>query len=670
MIGANLPCSCLQCLALKNSKKLWLTNWRTKPSVSLEAPNPTSPPPCSSPCSRLSATPRFQIFLLIEILPLTSSNTSVTPDCPSRASPLPFGKPKGWYPLQGVTLHLILPHSLRCPADTYFTQVAMHYPHLQYASGQTVAFAHYEDPLPDQLATKLPVDIQNVSYHCSGYRLLHWSPRLAAGSNKLPPDDVCNIIRVAATLSYYVARQVRRNQESSKLLILTPHNDTVDDILDAVGLPPDNLPPSLYEFYLVMIYRQQILPTTLTEFTRTDHKGKQYTPLLENVTFREIHTKISNNPALHQDLERRATIDTIVQVALDFPKGFSSYCTISNTVKAIGIGGVASVFVSCKISDFLTKTKEAQARNLVALTRSKGLCVLLLPSTDRFPNSSLHFLRTLCAFRHGMFSIGASPIDLPKLGAFITQPDVKYDGTPSIYTADTWQVTHQISWYGTWHCLPLAIAVSYAKHTFYFTLSLRTGVVPSSNVHQLDASAFEWKGSVPNHPSATISFARDGLVLQAQFPMVLFPFPAGRGSTSILSSKPTHYTLRPVSGTYFFANASFNKGHTHPLSTGLHDPDDIPFPPQMIRWPQDSPSVLPVALATPAQRNPVPSWLPADSKTLYQQGLEALATEDALHNANPAHWLPAYCAHALHNFPKNTYLSWLTQTLWPLLIPK
>jgi len=100
-----------------------------------------------------------------------------------------------------------------------------------------------------------------------------------------------------------------------------------------------------------MIYKQQILPTSLTEFTRTDHKGKQYTPHLENVTFREIHTKISNDPTLHQDLERRATIETIVQVALDFPKGFSSYCTISNTVKAIGIGGVASVFVSCKISD-------------------------------------------------------------------------------------------------------------------------------------------------------------------------------------------------------------------------------------------------------------------------------------------------------------------------------
>ena len=221
-------------------------------------------------------------------------------------------------PTAGVTLHLILPHSLRCPADTYFT----HYPHVQYASGQTVAFGHYEDPLPDQLETKRPVDIQNVSYHCSGHRLLHWSPRLAAGSNKLPPEDVCNVIRVAAALSYYVARQVRRHQESSKLLILTPHNDTVDDLIDALGLPPDNLPPSLYEFYLVMIYRQQVLPNTLQEFTRTDHRGKTYTPLLENVTLREIHARICNNPTLHQNLERRATIDTIVPDCPRIPQGF------------------------------------------------------------------------------------------------------------------------------------------------------------------------------------------------------------------------------------------------------------------------------------------------------------------------------------------------------------
>ena len=154
-------------------------------------------------------------------------------------------------------------------------------------------------------------------------------------------------------------------------------------------------------------------------------------------------------------------------------------------------------------------------------------------------------------------------------------------------------------------------------------------------------------------------------------------FLLNEGLTSILSTQSLRDTpLDPVSGTYFFANASFNKGHTHPLFSGLHDPDDIALPPQMIRWPQDSPAVLPVALATQSQRNPVPPWLPADSKTLYQQGLEALTTEDALHNANPAHWLPAYCAHALHNFAEehlsvlanpDTLASFPTEVVDPLL---
>ena len=184
------------------------------------------------------------------------------------------------------------------------------------------------------------------------------------------------------------------------------------------------------------------------------------------------------------------------------------------------------------------------------------------------------------------------------------------------------------------------------------------------------------EGFSPNHPSATISFAQNGLVLQAQYPMVLFPFPAGRWSTSILSTNPVGYTLRPVSGTYFFANASFNTEHTHPLFSGLHDPDDIALPLQMIRWPQKSPAVLPVALATREQRNPVPHWLPSDSKTLYQQGLEVLTTEDSLHNANPAHWLPAYCAHALHDFAEehlsvlahpDTLASFSTEVVDPLL---
>ena len=68
----------------------------------------------------------------------------------------------------GVLLHLILPHSLRCPADAYLTQVAMHYPHLHRSDGQGVAYGHYEEP-PSQISeSRLPVDMQGQVHKLSG----------------------------------------------------------------------------------------------------------------------------------------------------------------------------------------------------------------------------------------------------------------------------------------------------------------------------------------------------------------------------------------------------------------------------------------------------------------------------------------------------------------------
>ena len=70
------------------------------------------------------------------------------------------------YPIpdtKGILMHLIFPHSLRCPADAYFSQVVSHYPHLHRES--------------DSLSSlRLPVDMQGQTHHISGYRLLHWSP--------------------------------------------------------------------------------------------------------------------------------------------------------------------------------------------------------------------------------------------------------------------------------------------------------------------------------------------------------------------------------------------------------------------------------------------------------------------------------------------------------------
>ena len=269
VIGANLPCSCLQCLTGDQEQtkagtggepfQEALVNQLAHKAIGfLGALNRTSRPPCSSPCSRLFATPRLQVSLLIEILPSTSSNTSVISPCPSRASPLLFGKLKGWRQRQGSPYT----SSSHTPSDVLPTLTAR-----RWLCTTLIYNTPLDKPWPLVIMKTLsgttgdqtPCGHPKCPYNCSGYRLLHWSPRLAAGSNKLPPEDVCNVIRVAAALSYYVARQVCRNQESSKLLLLTPHNDTVNDLIDALGLPADSLPPSLYEFYLVMIYRQQIL---------------------------------------------------------------------------------------------------------------------------------------------------------------------------------------------------------------------------------------------------------------------------------------------------------------------------------------------------------------------------------------------------------------------------
>ena len=106
----------------------------------LGALNPTFRPPWFSPFSRLSAMPRFQVSLLIGNLPSTSFSSSVTPPSPSLASPLLFGKQKGWCPRLGSP-YISSSHIL---SDVLLTltspgSYAMHYPHLQYASGQTVA---------------------------------------------------------------------------------------------------------------------------------------------------------------------------------------------------------------------------------------------------------------------------------------------------------------------------------------------------------------------------------------------------------------------------------------------------------------------------------------------------------------------------------------------------
>ena len=211
-----------------------------------------------------------------------------------------------------------------------------------------------------------------------------------------------------------------------------------------LSLAAPDYPPTLYDFYLACIYRQDFLAENLDKFQFTNHQGTTITPVAQAVTTLAIHKLISADPTLQSTLESRASLPTIVNIALTYPRGFVTYCTISNTVKAIGIGGSASLFLSAKFTSFIAASDEADARNLVALTRSKGLSVILLPPATQYVGSPLHSLLTQCAYRHGIFTIGAEDLDTEALADFLSHPDTTQNAVPAVFTAASWLHTHQL----------------------------------------------------------------------------------------------------------------------------------------------------------------------------------------------------------------------------------
>ena len=74
------------------------------------------------------------------------------------------------------------------------------------------------------------------------------------------------MLRVAAVISFFTARSIHLRQKSSKLLLLAPHNDTIDDLEGLMGAAVPDFPPTLYDFYLACIYRQDFLAENLDKF--------------------------------------------------------------------------------------------------------------------------------------------------------------------------------------------------------------------------------------------------------------------------------------------------------------------------------------------------------------------------------------------------------------------
>ena len=166
MIGANLPCSCLQCLTGDQEQTKAGTGGEKLQEVLVDqlahkaieflggSKPDLPPPPCFSLCSRVSVQLRSPTFLLIEIMGWTFSNISATLACPSLACPLLSEKPKEWYPLP------VSPYtSYLTPHPSTFSPMSRRHFTVLHSGGHalsssstllgTVAFGHYEDPLFD-----------------------------------------------------------------------------------------------------------------------------------------------------------------------------------------------------------------------------------------------------------------------------------------------------------------------------------------------------------------------------------------------------------------------------------------------------------------------------------------------------------------------------------------
>ena len=242
---------------------------------------------------------------------------------PSALSPSTVHQAEGVTAISDVMLNLILPQSLRCPADPYFTQVATHYPHLhRQGEDGLVHYGHFEDTPTEVQDERIHRDMRNNPHYCSGYRAIHWSPASLERSNNLQRPSLLNVVRVAAVISYFTARSIHLKKESSKLLLLAPHNDTIDALEGLMGAAAPDYPPTLYDFYLACIYRQDLLADNLDKFQFTNHQGTTVTPVAQAVSTLAIHKLISADPTLQSTLESRASLPTIVNIALTYLRGF------------------------------------------------------------------------------------------------------------------------------------------------------------------------------------------------------------------------------------------------------------------------------------------------------------------------------------------------------------
>ena len=251
-----------------------------------------------------------------------------------------------------------------------------------------------------------------------------------------------------------------------------------------------------------------------------------------------------------------------------------------------------------------------------------------------------------------MFHIGKDRVDLDSFAAFLTQPDTvefAHDGitidTTAPFTLDSWLFTHQISSYGKWTFLPLALRLALHSARFELTLALRQEV-PKPSDFRVTPDLFHWQGHLLDGIRVTLSFGVGCLELASDsFVYVRFPYPEP-GHPPQLEAKG--WTLTPDCGSYFFSRASHSLGHIHPSRPGEVDASDPPRPASLLKWPATSPATRSRYARLPMHDNPQapPKLLPAAAIPYYHMGMDQLCQPAVLQDRElvPSTWLAAFAA--------------------------
>ena len=174
-----------------------------------------------------------------------------------------------------------------------------------------------------------------------------------------------------------------------------------------------------------------------------------------------------------------------------------------------------------------------------------------------------------------MFHIGKDRVDLDSFAAFLTQPDTvefAHDGITidscAPFTRESWLFTHQISSYGAWTFLPLALLLTMHSARFELTLALRQEV-PKPSCFQVTPDLFHWQGHLLDGVRVTLSFGLGCLELASDtFLYVRFPS---------LSLAPHHNLLR-VSATKLRASASWESARKLDILTVTKREAEPPIP--------------------------------------------------------------------------------------------